>query len=76
MTVKDEIGHLVGKRVTVICRRYMYHGRLNAVNDQFLILEDPFVKLWGITEHVRNVPDIPTGELYITIDTIESMGLA
>ena len=67
---------LLGERVTLICCRYIYCGKLVGVNDDDLLLEDAGIVYetgdWG-TDSYSDLQKLP-GPAYIMKGSVESYG--
>ncbi len=68
---------LLGEKVTLICCRYFYTGKLIGVNDSDALLEDPSIVYdtgaWDKKDY-SDVQKLP-GNLYVLKSAIESYGV-
>jgi hypothetical protein len=69
---------LLGQRVTLFCAVYIYTGKLIGVNDECVLLEDPYIvyetgpftdKLW------KDAQKLPSEYHYVQKPMIESFGI-
>lgn len=68
---------LLGKHVLIFCMRYIYTGKLSGVNEDKILLEDPYIVFeTGAFDKTSFVDAERLGpkELFIVINSIESIG--
>lgn len=70
---------LMGEKVTLFCTRYIYYGTLIGLNDNFCLLEDPYIVYetgaWDKKDWA-DAQKLPKKEWYIMLHSIESFGIA
>lgn len=70
---------LMGEKVTIFCTRYIYTGTLIGLNDNFCLLQDPYIVYetgdWAKKEW-SDAQKLPKNEWYIMLHSIESFGVA
>ena len=77
--VEDEgLLKLMGEKVTLLCCRYIYTGKLMGVDDTCVLLEDPKIVYetgpWDKSDW-EDAQKLPTKEFYVSMGSIESFGL-
>jgi len=69
---------LLNEKVSILCCRYIYTGKLVGVNDTCIELEDPSIVYetgsWSNKEWL-DVQTLPTKSLFIATASIESFGV-
>ena len=69
---------LMGEKVTLMCNSYFYTGKLVGVNTDDVVLQNPSIVYstgaWD-TKTYSDVQALPTKELYVRINHIESYGI-
>lgn len=70
---------LMGERVTLFCTRYIYCGTLVGINDNFCLLQDPYIVYetgaWDKKDWA-DAQKLPKSEWYIMLQSVESFGIA
>lgn len=70
---------LMGEKVTLFCTRYIYTGVLIGLNDNYCLLQDPYIVYetgdWANKEWM-DAQKLPKNEWYVMLHSVESFGIA
>lgn len=77
-STNEGLESLLGEKVTLLCTRYIYTGTLTGLNDNFCLLQDPYIVYdtgaWDKKDW-QDAQKLPKNEIYIMLHSIESFGL-
>jgi hypothetical protein len=77
-TTNEGLEALMGEKVTLFCTRYIYTGTLVGIDDNFCLLENPYIvyetgdfskKEW------TDAQKLPKDQWYVMLHAVESFGI-